>query len=75
MVWMLYLGGCASSTTPRPVSGVMAKLIMLPHPPKSQNVRELTHLLSLGPEVGVAATGVPAVTFVVIVCCGCNTLI
>lgn len=61
---------------PRPVCGAVAELLLLPHPPKSQNVRELTHLLSLGPEVGVAATAVPAITSAVVVfcdCCGCST--
>lgn len=42
------------------VSGTVAELTLLTHPPESQNVRELTHLLSLGPEVCVPSTAVPS---------------
>lgn len=76
MVWMEFLDSCVSSTTPRPACGALAQLSILPSSLKSQNVRELTHLLSLGPEVGGAATAVPEIWPVVILCdcCGRNTL-
>lgn len=40
----------------RPSYGETAEFMLLSYPPKSQKCEGMTHLLSLGPEDGVAAT-------------------